>query len=800
MAYTKIITIRTRGGIRNATKYIENEEKTQDRGRKTADYDVQGAIDYVTDYAENDKKTEGKRLVTAINCTLADSAGEMRDLAAYWKQERDMQDNDRDAYHVIQSFDPKDNDKLTADEVHKMGIEYANRIMQIDDKKAVNRKYMMIVATHTDKNHFHNHIVFCAYDMNSGKKYHECRETYRMLREANDEICREHGLRVIEEPGRDGNRSHFEEEMRKNGSSWKDLVRQDIDEVKKSVTGWPEFKEKMQDKGYSLREGKYVTYTTPEGHKVRDVRLGDAYRKDSLTDFWEYPEEDREPERQEEKEKEKENKKEEEKERQPDRTPLDRRKLLRLMRQMDAEDMAEQRKRRLALADQTSWYDSDGRMRTAEEMLVIMVMEMMSKGDYYGVSAIKSGGNVNMQAERMDQLYQTASLMRFYNFPSADAMRQKKDDLGKKVAVSGKALWRAENRLKKLQQIQKEAEAATKYKDLIDYLSSLPEGQVKEKEREKYKTDIDDYKKHQSFLYKNGAGKAEDQEKAISEIPQTMKTVARLREENKKYRAEYRTLSRILNNLEKAQNPDYAKGKSGRKTKDGQRIPSLYSLSRVTVDRSSGNETVDGRPKGDNNWKLTVDTTGFPDSTKAQIEADAASLSRLYLQRAQEGEDNTDIQNKIDALKDKLAMAIVKAEGKEQKAEAERDSEGTVGTGANKGEAAQQTDQKPKTPGFYSLDRVKVDTTSGWRLIIDTAGFRPEVAATIDRQKEELSQLYWRRAKTDASKDLADEIRRHKQQMAKEIVEEEALIKERTAEREEPERTEETKKHRSEAR
>ena len=64
----------------------------------------------------------------------------------------------------------------------------------------------------------------------------------------------------------------------------------DIDELLFSTNSWNEYVEKMTAKGYEIKQGKYITYITPEINgerkRVRDYKLGRAYTKDALLSFW----------------------------------------------------------------------------------------------------------------------------------------------------------------------------------------------------------------------------------------------------------------------------------------------------------------------------------------------------------------------------------------------------------------------------------------------------------------------------------------------------------------------------------
>ena len=88
-------------------------------------------------------------------------------------------------YHFVQSFMPGEN--ISPQEVNEIGMELV--------KSFGNRE--AIVATHIDREHLHNHIVICAYDLDNGRKLHYNKFFFADLRRASDEICRAHGLKVL---------------------------------------------------------------------------------------------------------------------------------------------------------------------------------------------------------------------------------------------------------------------------------------------------------------------------------------------------------------------------------------------------------------------------------------------------------------------------------------------------------------------------------------------------------------------------------------------------------------------------
>lgn len=92
------------------------------------------------------------------------------------------------AHHLIQSFSPEDN--LTPEEINRIGYE---TIMEL-----TGGRFRFIVATHTDKDHIHNHILINAIDCNSDKKLIWNYALERNLRMISDRISKMAGAKIIE--------------------------------------------------------------------------------------------------------------------------------------------------------------------------------------------------------------------------------------------------------------------------------------------------------------------------------------------------------------------------------------------------------------------------------------------------------------------------------------------------------------------------------------------------------------------------------------------------------------------------
>ena len=184
-------------------------------------------------------------------------------------------------YHFVQSF--KIGEAISPQEANEIGMELA--------KIFENRE--VIVATHIDKDHLHNHIVACSYDLESGMKLHYNKYFLSDLRQRSDEICQAHGLNVLQKynPNVKSQRLGPKEyRAAMNGNSWKMALRVAIDFCMTRAKNKDEFQREMKKLGYDMvwtAERKYITYICPTQNgkecRVRDIKLNDEkYLKENM--------------------------------------------------------------------------------------------------------------------------------------------------------------------------------------------------------------------------------------------------------------------------------------------------------------------------------------------------------------------------------------------------------------------------------------------------------------------------------------------------------------------------------------
>ncbi len=223
-------------------------------------------------YCCREEKTvcEGRHLVTGVNCVAETAYQEfMNTKRLYGKNDGRM------FYHMIQSFKPGEN--LTPQTAHEIALKLAEQFPG----------YEILVATHTDRGHIHSHFVINSVSADTGNKYHSNLESLQQLRDASDQLCLAYGLSVIQPKQRKTpGMSAREYRSADKGQSWKLQMAITIEDAMTMARSRGHFLYLMELEGYQVRwsdERKYITYTDPQGHKCRDIRLHEEkYLKENM--------------------------------------------------------------------------------------------------------------------------------------------------------------------------------------------------------------------------------------------------------------------------------------------------------------------------------------------------------------------------------------------------------------------------------------------------------------------------------------------------------------------------------------
>ena len=212
----------------------------------------------IINYVTQDKKTNAE-LITGKDCLAESCLEEM-----LYTKELYNKNNGRQYIHIIQSFDPKDN--LSVEQVHNTGIKLAEKF----------NGYQVLVATHIDKNHLHNHLVVNSVSFENGYKIQISKKDLQDLKDYSDKLCLEIGASVIAKKENTQYIKRNEYRVAEQGKSWKFKLINAIDLSLAESSNKEEFIKSMNKLGYQVNwtdTRKYITYTTPEGYKCRDNKL-----------------------------------------------------------------------------------------------------------------------------------------------------------------------------------------------------------------------------------------------------------------------------------------------------------------------------------------------------------------------------------------------------------------------------------------------------------------------------------------------------------------------------------------------
>ena len=225
------------------------------------------------DYALNPEKTEKGEYVSSFQCDPHTAANEFALMRrTYLHLTERYRDGEVIAYQLRQSFKPGE---ITPEEANGIGYETASRFLK--------GKHAFVVATHTDKAHIHNHIIFCATTLDCRHKFRNYLGSGKALARLSDQICMEHKLSVVGDPKyRDSNYDRWLGDKAKPTA--RDQLRIAIDEMlQKKPDGFAALMRLLEEAGWEIKHGKQLSFRAPDGKRfIRMDTLGEEYSEKML--------------------------------------------------------------------------------------------------------------------------------------------------------------------------------------------------------------------------------------------------------------------------------------------------------------------------------------------------------------------------------------------------------------------------------------------------------------------------------------------------------------------------------------
>ena len=224
-----------------------------------------------TDYAQNPDKTQQGELVSSYECSpLTVDEEFMLSKRQYELLTGRRQKSNVIAYQIRQSFRPGE---ITAEEANKVGYELAMRFTK--------GKYAFIVATHTDREHIHNHIIYNSTALDSTRKFRDFLLSGLAVQRLSDLICLEHQLSVIEiKPYRERQKRTLYPPRESN----RDRLCIVIDSIlARKPADYETFLKELEQQGYKIRRGKYTSVKGARQKRfIRFRTLGAGYSEDEI--------------------------------------------------------------------------------------------------------------------------------------------------------------------------------------------------------------------------------------------------------------------------------------------------------------------------------------------------------------------------------------------------------------------------------------------------------------------------------------------------------------------------------------
>lgn len=262
MATTGIWKITTR--LDHVINYVTNIDKTINANSYKELHNMK-------EYEKLDCNTEELCYVSSINCSTHNAYKDMM----FTKEQYNKKDKIL-GYHAFQSFKEGE---ISADKAHLIGLKLAEEMW--------GDRFEVIVTTHVNTNHIHNHFVINSVSFKDGKKYHDSHESYSIMRNISDSLCEEYGLSVVQKESSLKSKVNYDNYYKGYVSrdNYHTLTKADIDRAIGMAYSYNDFENIMLKMGYdiNIRYGKISVRKEPYKKNIRIERaFGSDYTIEAI--------------------------------------------------------------------------------------------------------------------------------------------------------------------------------------------------------------------------------------------------------------------------------------------------------------------------------------------------------------------------------------------------------------------------------------------------------------------------------------------------------------------------------------
>lgn len=224
-----------------------------------------------TDYSQNAEKTNDGEFISSYECDPQTADEEfLLSKRQYQHITGREHRNNVIAYQIRQSFKPGE---ITPEEANRIGYETAMRWTK--------GNHAFFVATHIDKAHIHNHIIYNSTSLDCTKKFRNFIRSGLAVQRLSDIVCLENGLSVITP-------KPYKERIKRTVFPKKRTYRDELCEaidlvLKEKPKTFDRFIQLLAERGFEFKDGKQVALKGQKQKRfIRLSSLGDGYSKEEL--------------------------------------------------------------------------------------------------------------------------------------------------------------------------------------------------------------------------------------------------------------------------------------------------------------------------------------------------------------------------------------------------------------------------------------------------------------------------------------------------------------------------------------